>query len=522
MSSLLFLLKCHIKNFIKGAFKKPVVLIGYILMLVFFAFVIIASFTMPGGSVRSASPDLFNGIMILVFLFLYFTSLKLGIEKGSTYFRMADVNLAFTAPVKPNHILFYGFIKQLGGTLLLIFFAMFQIPNLRNNFILKPYGVSMLLLAVAAFALSYPLISMIIYSWVSKSKEKKKLLKRIFNAGAMIVAVLFLINLSETRNIGLSISNIFNHPIAKYFPVVGWTGSIASSAINGFTPEFWTGASGMVILIIGASVALYYMNLDFYEDVLEGTEYVEAAYKAKHEGKSMTFNLKVKKNVNQKLFGTGAVAIFSKQLLEIRRTAYFLFFDVASITVIGSAIAFKLLMPEDTNDLSLFMILCFSVYMLLIFQMQGRLGTELDKPYIFLIPASSQQKLFYATAPEHIKNILDGMLLFMIAGILFKGQLPVVIACIITYASFGAVFVYSDILCRRLFGWTHSKGLSMFIKVIVVLLIQIPGIAAAVITGMATDSEFLVICALGGWSLILAATFFVFSAGILNNLESAG
>ena len=34
------------------------------------------------------------------FTFMYFTYLKVGLDKGSTYFRMADVNLAFTSPNK--------------------------------------------------------------------------------------------------------------------------------------------------------------------------------------------------------------------------------------------------------------------------------------------------------------------------------------------------------------------------------------------------------------------------------------
>ncbi len=522
MSSLFYIMKCTLKNLIKGVFKKPIILIGYLVILVFVVAMMVGAFVMPSGMVRNASPKLFSGIMTLVFLFLYYTTLKLGIDKGSTYFRMADVNLVFTAPIRPNDVLLYAFIKQIGGTFLLIFIAMFQIPNLKNNFVMEPYGILVLILAVVAYALSYPLISMMIYSWASKEKARKKLLKRIFDGCALVVAVLFLVNLAQTRNFGTSLDMVFNHPVSRYFPIIGWTSSIASSAVTGITTEFWVGASGMIVLIIGASVALYRMNLDYYEDVLEGTEYVEAAMRAKREGTNMTFNVKVKEKVNQRLSGNGASAIFYKHLLEIRKTAYFLFFDRVSITVMISAIAFKFIMPEEAGSMGLFMILCFSVYMLLLFQIQGRLGSEMDKPYIYLIPASSHEKLFYATLSEHVKNFFDGVILFITAGIIFKSSIPVVVACILTYLAFGAVFVYTDVLSRKLFGWVHSKGLLIFIKVIAAILIQIPGIVAVVLVAMATESEFLMICALGGWSLVMAITFFIFSAGILNNLESAG
>ena len=68
----------------------------------------------------------------------------------------------------------------------------------------------------------------------------------------------------------------------------------------------------------------------------------------------------------------------------------------------------------------------------------------------------------------------------------------------------------------------HSKGLLIFLKVISSLLIQVPGIIAAIITASYTGSEIMAVYAMCGWGLVLSITFFMFSSGILNNLESAG
>lgn len=522
MKPLFFIIRKTLKNLIKGAIKKPIILIGYIFVILFVAVMLVASFTMPSGFIRSGSVELFIGIVSLVFLFMYYTNLKLGIDKGSTYFRMADVNLAFIAPIKPNQILLYAFIKQIGGTLLFLFIAICQIPNLKNNFDMQPYGTWMILLASVVFALSYPLISMMLYSWATKKADRKKLLKRLFDISALAIVALVLVNLAMTRNLTKTLGNVFTNPVVRYFPVIGWTSSIASAAITGFTVEFWVGIAGMMALIVGGSVILYRMNLDYYEDVLEGTEYVEAAMKAKREGNNMMFNLKVKQKVNQKLSGSGASAIFYKHLLEIRKTAYLFFFDRSSVTVIISAIAFKFITPGESSFFTLTFILAFSLYMLLLLQMQGRLNTELEKHYIYLIPESSSKKLFFATLGEHAKNLFDGSVLFILAGILFKAPIPIIIGCIATYTLFGAVYSYADVLSRKLFGRVHSKGLLIFIKVIVNLLIIIPGIIAAAVAMAITESEFIMICALGGWSFVLAVTLFLFSAGILNNLEAAG
>lgn len=520
MSALLFLIRRNLKNIIKAAFRKPAVLIGYIVVALFFIAILVLAFVMPSGLVRTSSPSLFRGIMTLVFTFLYYTSLKLGIDKGSSYFRMADVNLAFTAPLRPNQILLYGFIKQLGGTLFLVFLALFQIPNLKNNFAFRPNGVPLMLLAVAAYTLSYPLISMFIYSWASVTKERKRLAKRVFDVVALLVALVFLIDLSQTRDFTQSLSNVFDNPVAHYFPVIGWTGSIAAAAVTGTDTSFIVGAAGMTVIIAGLSLLIYRMKLDYYEDVLEATEFMEAAIKAKREGRNMTFNQKIRKNVRGGLTGEGAQALFAKNMMEIRKTSMFLFLDRMSVTVILSSIMFKLIMPEELGESPLLLILAFSSYMLLLMQAQGRWPAEVEKPYIFLIPASSHEKLFYATLSDHVKNLFDGAVLFTLSGIFFSADVPTILVSILTYAAMGAVFLYAEVLSRRLLGRVHSKALLIFIKIIFSIFLLVPGIAAAILAGRVTHSETLIIGAMGAWVFVLAITLFIFSAGIFNNIEA--
>ena len=522
MSALLFIIRRSLKNIIKGVFKKFSTLIGYIVVIAFLALTLILSMSGSGGNIRSAPPELFNGIAVLVFTIMYYTSLSVGIEKGSTYFRMADVNFLFTSPIRPNDVLLYGFLKNIGGTFIMVILTFFQIPNIKNNFVLQPYGIWMLLAAVAAYALSFPLISIIIYSWSSKEKKRRQILKRILNIAVLAIGAIALISLSQTRNLGSTIETVFNNPVFKYFPVIGWTASIASYAVSGFTPEFWVGASGMLALIVGISISLYFMKLDFYEDVLVGTEYVESALKAKREGKSIKFNAKIKNKENLKLGGKGASVIFSRQLLDIRRYSHFFFIDSTTLWIIIAGIGFRFIMPDEVHDFSMLLVVCFSVYMLLIFQMQGRLNTELEKHYIYLIPASSHKKLFYATFAEHVKNLADGVILSVISGLLFKSDIGTIAACALTYIAYGGVFVYTDVLCRKLLGKIHGKTLVFFIKLMVTLLILIPSIVSAIVAGAVTGSEFWTIFAMGGTGLILALTLYILSAGILDNIEVAG
>ncbi len=524
MSPMMYLLQRTLVNTVKGIFKKPLILIGYLFAALFIIAMVAASFLMPSGSLNRGSPSMFRAVTTGVFAVIIYFSLRLGIDKGSTYFRMSDVNFLFPAPFRPNQVLIYGFIRQIGGTLFLMMIALFQIPNLKNNFVMKPYGPFIIMIAVLMFMFAYPVFAMLMYSWSSKSAGRRKLGKALIDGAAILVVAGFLWKLAQTRALVPALTGLLDQDIVNWIPFIGWIKMVLSAAVDGITPAFWLGIGLTAAFVSGFTIWIYRMNLDYYEDVLEATEYAEAALAAKKDGRNLQFSMKVKKGIRQGISGNGGMAIFSKSMLEMRKTSWILFVDRTTVTVIAASIAFKLFMPaEAVSDgfISMFSILAFSVYMLFFFSIQGRWSLELGKPYIFLIPVSTPEKLFFATLTEHIKNLLDGTILFLLAGVLFKANAVMVAGCIFSYMMFGAVFLYGDVLARRLFGGVHAKGLMIFLKLIFILLVLVPGIGAVVAVGILTESTILMVLAFGGWACIAAVTMFMFSLGVFDNLESA-
>jgi len=524
MSPLNYLLRRTIINTVKGIVKKPAALVGYLFAAAFVVLMIVASFAMPSGNLNHGSAEMFRATMTGVFAVVIYFSLRLGIDKGSTYFRMADVNLLFTAPFRPNQVLVYGFVKQIGGTMLLMFIALCQIPNIKNQFDMQPYGPAIIMLATILYMFAYPVFAMLMYSWSSKSTSRRKLGKALIDGTALLVVLGFLWQLSQTRKLDTALINLLDNDAVNWVPFVGWIKMVVSAAVDGITPVFWLGLGITVAVVAGFTLWIYRMNLDYYEDVLEATEYTEAAYAAKRDGRNMQFNLKVKSGVKQQLSGGGGRAIFSKNLLEMRKTSLFLFVDRTTLAVAIASIAFSFFMgrEEGRADIALFSILGFSVYMLFLFTIQGRWALELTKPYIFLVPSAAWEKLFFATLAEHVKNLLDGTLMFVIAGILFKSSPVLVIACIFSYVMFGAVFLYGDVLARRIFGGVHAKSLMMFLKMFLTVLILIPGIVFVVIASILTSNSLWMVVAFGGWGLVAAGLLFVLSQGVFDNLEAAG
>jgi hypothetical protein len=524
MSPLFYLLRCSIMNTIKSAVKKPIVLIGYILAGFFIVLMIVMTFIMPSATLSRGTPAMFRTIMTMVFGVIVYFSLRMGIDKGSTYFRSSDVNLLFPAPFRPNQVLIYGFLKQLGGTLLFMMFALFQIPNIKNNFVMKSYGPAIILLTCMTYVLMYPVFAMLMYSWSSKSKERRLFGKRIIDGLAGLFVIVFLFRLYETKNIIVAATSLVDQNYVNYVPFIGWMKMIVSAAVDGINTEFWVGTGLVTFTVFAFTAILYRMNLDYYEDVLEATEFSESARAAKKSGRNMSFNLKVKKSVKQKLYGEGASAIFAKTMLEIRKTSLFLFFDRTTFIVCATAIIFRFAMPSDDllggNGAGMLFILAFSVYVLFFLAIQGRLGFELSKHYIFLIPATSSSKLFYATMTENIKNLIDGMVLFITAGILFKADILQVIICSLSYMMCGAVYLYGDVLSRRLLGNVHGKALQIFAKLFFVIIILLPGIIASVLAVILTESTTMAMAAFGGWAFVAAFGMFLLSMGVLDHIET--
>lgn len=520
MSALFYIIRKQLKNIIRGLTQKPLALIGYILIGLMLVGSLVIVLIMPSGTVRHGNNELFSAIFTgLIIIALYF-SLKQGIERGSSYFRYSDVNLVFTAPFRPSKVLLYGFIKHMGTSLLIVLFTIFQIPNVKNNFMLHSYGIWVILLAVLFYSLLYPIVGMVLYIFSSESSKRRVITKRALDALIILFVVGLVMEVLQKQSLLEGAVGYLNKDVFTWMPLVGQLRTIASAAVYGIDPLFWLSVGILTVIIAAFVTVLYRSDMDYYEDVLAATDQIEQRIRAKRQGRDASLTERKARKVKGGFSGNGAKAIFEKNLLEYRKTSYFLFFDKTSLIIVLTGIGFKYLMPETRS--SIFFTLFFSAYMLFFFTVQGKWPAELDKPYVFLIPESSGKKLLYTTLPENIKNLLDGTLLFILSYFLMKANLPVVLMCIVCYTLYGAIYIYTDIVSRRLFGSVHSKVMQIFIKLFVSLFVIAPGIVLMGIVEFTIRNDFVSVLVVAAWNLIVTFGLFLAAGGIFNNLESAG
>lgn len=479
MKPLFYIMRRTFINTIKQIIRKPSHLISYLFLIIFIGGFLVISFVMPSQNVTTTpmfSFELIAGGFVLVITYF---QLSQGIDKGSSFFRQSDVNMVFTAPISSKKVLIYGFIKQMLATFLMILFIIFQIPNLKNYYPISTTGIVIIILTVFALFFSMSLISLIIYSYTSKKKSYRTWAKRIINGIYIAFITWFLVVILNVKDLLTAAGNVMESKFFNSIPVVGWFKVVLSYSTKELDSTFYLNVGFIVLTMILLIVLLYNLNTDYYEDVLDATIRKEKLYAAKKSGKAVR-EIKTDKikQVNQGFGSGGAKAIFYKHIMEYRKNGFF-FIGKETIGVVVFGIASKYFMPNSTMTTVLY----FSIYMLFLQSMQGKWIEEMKLHYIYLIPASSIQKIFYGTLANHMKNLVDGIILFAIAGFMFKSDIITILLSAVTYTTFGSLFVYNEVLARRLFGDKHSKIFKLIMRVILIGVIITPGIVAGNIVG---------------------------------------
>ncbi|QUI21553.1 hypothetical protein HZI73_04255 [Vallitalea pronyensis] len=476
MRPLFYIMRRTFINRLKAIVKKPGTLILYLFIAIFFLGFIVISFTMPNENLSTTPMIPFDVISLLFVLILTFIQLQQGVEKGSSFFRQADVNFAFAAPISPKRVLIYGFIKQMMMSFWLMFVLFFQIPNLKNHYPITTTGILIFVFGVFTLYFTLSLLSLIIYSITSRKQSHRTLASRIIYSVYGGIAIWFLIILSRVGNIVEAVTEISSHKAFGMVPIIGWFNKVFGYVVHPINQQFIFNAVVIVLTIVLLIALLYYVNTDYYEDVLSATERRETQLAAKKAGRAVRdINVDKVKKVKQNFGSGGAKAIFYKHLIEYRKNGFF-FVGKETIGVVFVGILAKFI----TNDASMRTVLYFSVYMLLFISMQGKWMEEIRVHYIYLIPADSIEKVFYGTLANHIKNLVDGLILFSVAGLLVKADPIDIVLSAITYMTFGALYIYLNLLGRRLLG-AYNKTIKTILRLLLTVLLILPGIVLSIL-----------------------------------------
>ncbi|MGH4139015.1 putative ABC exporter domain-containing protein [Clostridium sp.] len=515
MKPLIYILKKSVKNRLLELKRKPAKIIGYVIIFILLSITLIFNGGTKGKQ-KILDPALYNAIVGVVIILFTAPDLYSSINNGATFFRGADINLVFTSPVSPQKVLIYGFIKQIYTSFIAVFFVLFQGPTLYRFSNIKSYGVIVAVLGLFLMLIFNSVLKILLYSVASKNKKNKLLLKSTFKILGAAAVIAYFIELYITKSPSKAIITTLNIPAISYIPVYGWVRSIIMSSMTGIGPTFFVYIA--LIMAFGAlcSYIVYSIKLDYYEDVLASTQLKETAISATRNGEKIFMQTGKKTRVRKVLYnrkGKFASAILWRQILEYKKTG-FAFINIGSIMYTIIAITAGFFSP--LKDLRL--ILGGMIYLQLIFTFASKWQKDLSNPYIYMLPDHAFKKVIYATAVDNFKNFIDGTIVFVITGLLFKSSILLIFLNIIAFVSIGSLFIYGGILTRRILGSGKNLVFTAFIRMAILILILAPGIVllAALYNSVGMLIAYITFI---GYNLIFSSLILFLGKGVFENIE---
>lgn len=221
------------------------------------------------GTYNSLGKIILNGIVGLVIMLFIVLGIVSGAKHGANIFMMPDVNMLFPSPNKPQAVLMFRMVGQLGASLIGALYIVGQIPNLMGNGGLKAGGIVIFFIAYVLLQIVGKVISVITYILLQNSPRLKEFVAKY----ALILIILPLlvaaiIYLAGGKYIYDSVHAVFCSKTAFLVPFWGWLLGATNCA---FTGEYLLSAVYLLVTVLG-TVGLAYLAwrlpCDFYEDAL--------------------------------------------------------------------------------------------------------------------------------------------------------------------------------------------------------------------------------------------------------------
>ena len=262
------------------------------------------------------------GVLTVLALVFFIFQLYRATKNNITFFKMADVNLLFPAPVKPENILLYymarSILPALGGSLI---FLVYSGGQLASEFDLTFLGGLFLLLGFALFFFLISPVRFLIYTLHTRFGILEQLRVGVLVLGVLISALILIPGfLAPVFWEGMFAW--ITSPWFDLFPVVGWSRGMMSYFLNGnlILSSTYLLLFGITYYVVVKLVIQY--SGHYYEDVLDATQNNEDRLEKAKGTKEVTedaYSLNSKKQLALPEFGLGAKALYWRNYVQSSR-----------------------------------------------------------------------------------------------------------------------------------------------------------------------------------------------------------
>lgn len=365
-----------------------------------------------------------GGIILVVFVFQAISADK----NGSKIFLPADVNLLFSSPMKPQSVLLFRLMTQLGTSILASVYLLFQLPNLVLNLGLS---IWVALAMIATWCLTIvigKLLQILLYIVCSTNVKLKSHLRNGIYVFLLVIAGAYLLYWKTSGDHYLvAATGFFNASVSRFVPLWGWLKGFCMFAIEGNIVGLLV---SFAAIVVGGSLLTYiiwHIKADFYEDAMAKSEETAELLAAAQSAKGGVTVIRRKKDRSDKLHrdgmrhGSGANVFFHKAMYNRFRFAHLGIFTKTSETYLVAAVGTAVLcrFVIQTNGL---IPIILTLGALTFFRAMGNpLEQDTQMDHFLLIPESTWHKLFWSLLGGTANCFLD-LLPAVIVSALLLGE----------------------------------------------------------------------------------------------------
>lgn len=339
-----------------------------------------------------------EGVVALVFLAILLWGMYTGSKNGTDIFMMADVNLLFTAPMKPQSVLMFRLSFQMVAALAASVYMVFQIPNLMVNLGLGIPAVLAISAGWILLIIFQRLMVVLTYTVCSTHERLKQyVIPFIWTAAAALIGIIVIVFLSTGRDLFKTVELTLGGGWSRYIPVIGWYKGMIMSAVEG---EPVLSLIYLLLLLVCVAVFIYliwHIKADFYEDALSTAGKMAEIQAAAKEGRSVSVKERSKHLKRTGNFGgSGASVFFTKEVFVRQRMAKFGFLTNTMLFYLLSCAALSVFSVKVFETHSFMFTGCMILAILFFRNFGNPIGQETARNWLFLVPDNPYKKVFFA------------------------------------------------------------------------------------------------------------------------------
>lgn len=491
MGAVKYLYLHTLKNRVKTAFHKPVTYV-YLAVIVLYMVQIPTSFKTIAEELKIDTPGGMAGLLTVLAFWLVPGNLIAYAKRKGLVYRSSDVHFLFPSPVSPKQVLLYAHLKGIFTHILLQLFVIYC-----GGVLFRVEGWRLALYFLFSVGVENVLeggIMLLLYGTERLGERQRGLVvKAAYGLAAILAAIAVYIYLTEGLSTQ-SVAHFLNGDLIQLVPVIGWYVAVIHLLFTGATAVNLLGTALYFVLLAAVLAAAFRMKCTgaFYEDALRFAEDYEEVVRRRRQGDTGK-RLGKRQRLNRATAvwkGHGARALFSRQLLEYKKNKFFIFdMNTAAALAAGAAIAWIYVHEGGFGDFEFMaplMMPAISAYLIFIFtSLNGKWAKELQSPYTYLLPDSPWKKMWYATAMQHIQNLVNGCLITIPGAAVMKMEPVTALLCILFYTVLSANKLYALAVAEAALGSTLGRVgkqlFQLFIQGIVIAFAVIGAVVGMVI-----------------------------------------